>query len=113
MVVRRAPSPIPGLLAEATPAAVAFASATFSAHGPPEKWNTLTPVKTRPSLHNAAEPTVLEEGRIIQHSGKEIKRKKIPHGWYVLLDNSVLGGAPRNRVDGRVSRLDEGFLGFR
>lgn len=48
-------------MAEATPAAVAFARATFSAQGPPEKWNTLMPVKTRPSVQSAAEPTVLEE----------------------------------------------------
>lgn len=61
IVVSRAPSPSPGLTAEATPAAVAFAIAMFSAQGPPVKWYKLMPVKTRPSEQSAAEPTVLEE----------------------------------------------------
>jgi hypothetical protein len=36
----------------------AFAKATFSAQGPPEKWNTLIPVKIRPSEQRVAHPTV-------------------------------------------------------
>lgn len=36
----------------------AFAKATFSAQGPPEKWKTLIPVKTRPSEQSVAHPTV-------------------------------------------------------
>ena len=57
-MVSFAPSPTPGLFAEATPAAEAFASATFSAQGPPEKWKTLIPVNIRPSEQRVAQPTV-------------------------------------------------------
>jgi hypothetical protein len=54
-----APS-VPGLQVEDIPAAAALANATFSAHGPPEKWKTLIPVNILPSEARAAQPTVLQ-----------------------------------------------------
>jgi hypothetical protein len=59
MVVSLEVGATPGVRAEATPAAAALASATFSPHGPPAKWKTLMPVKIRPSEERAALPTVL------------------------------------------------------
>jgi hypothetical protein len=71
------------------------------------------PVKIRPSLHNAAQPTVLEERERFSHRERRLKERRYRIVWYSLLDDLVLSGAPRHCVNGSVSGLDEGFLGFR